>query len=114
MAYTTLQDIHSKKPCPVCKEHKLTTNSTAKVDEIMRYRCLNCGNEFFEDEHDRRAGDRGDQTRSSRDASMGPGTIILMLIIATILAISLYGEEDRQQNHSRPLSRVRLPAQSVS
>lgn len=104
MVHTALQDINSKKPCPLCNEHKLTTNSTAKIDEIMHYRCLHCGNEFFEDAHDRRVNERSARARSGGEAAMGPGAIILMLIIATILAISLYGEEERQQNNSQPLS----------
>ncbi len=113
MVYTALQNINSKKPCPVCQEHKLTTNSTAKVDEIMHYRCLHCGNEFFEDAHDRRISDRSARTRSAGEPSMGLGTILLVLLVTTILAISLYGEENRQQNNSQPLSQVELSARLV-
>lgn len=114
MAYTTLQDLYSKKPCPICEEHKLTTNSTAKVDAIMRYRCLNCGNEFSEDEDERRNSDRGVSRKTAQESSLGSGAIVLMLMVATILAILLYGEEDRQRDDLQPLSQVELQAQPVS
>lgn len=114
MAYTTLQGLYSKKSCPICEEHKLTTNSTAKVDAIMRYRCLNCGNEFFEDEDDRRNSNRGASRKTAQESSLGSGAIVLMLMVATILAILLYGEDDRQRDDLQPLSQVELQAQPVS
>jgi predicted RNA-binding Zn-ribbon protein involved in translation (DUF1610 family) len=91
-AKTLLDEIKSKQACLNCQEKKLTTNDSERSDELMHYRCLNCGYDYTETKEERSFRDGKNKMNRTDDSPWGQGATILIAMLATILIINLSGQ----------------------
>jgi predicted RNA-binding Zn-ribbon protein involved in translation (DUF1610 family) len=85
MTHTLLYEAKSKKACPCCGEHKLSTNASESIDENRDYYCSNCGYQFFENEEQRVFHELKGRNKGDLSWSMGTFTLFAMLIIVLLI-----------------------------
>ena len=74
---------------------ELCTNDVEALSDVIHYHCLNCNHQFFETKQQRALY----QYRSSKNGpSMKLGTIVIVLVIATIFAVKV---KEKTENDNR-------------
>jgi DNA-directed RNA polymerase subunit RPC12/RpoP len=88
MSASTFNKINSKTSCSHCGHKKLVTNDSEALDDVVHYRCYNCGFEFSENDMQRKY--RKGITSISDDESLwSAGLLVLIAMLVTISVLHL-------------------------
>ncbi|NJM96418.1 MAG: hypothetical protein HC800_03685 [Phormidesmis sp. RL_2_1] len=91
------EQIKSKDYCRNCEAKKLDNDSLAKDGNTVFHHCLNCGFEYWDTEAEKKYYQKyhkDSDKKTGDDQPWGAGSIIFLLMLVTILAITLVEREE--------------------